>query len=74
MSKYLMPYIDDKQLYKAVMFARRMIRNGTAPKRAIFRASIYYDCHISDVAHYVGQVASKVKEIKKERGEERGQF
>jgi hypothetical protein len=53
-----MEWIDDKTLFKAVMFARKMIREGTHPTTANFRAAEYYEVAVSDVAHYVGQAAS----------------
>ena len=59
-----MDFIQDKTLYKAVMFARFMIRKGTAPQMAIYRAAEYHNRNISDVAHYVGQAASGVKNSK----------
>jgi hypothetical protein len=59
-----MGFIQDKRLYAAVMFARKMIRQKTTPQTAIYRAAKYYQCTISDVAHYVGQVASGVKNSK----------
>ncbi len=52
---YNMDYIPDKMLFKAVVFAREMIRNGTAPGIAIHRAAKYYGYEAHDVAHYVGQ-------------------
>lgn len=54
-SPYIMDYIPDKDLYKAVMFACKMIRNGTNPSIAIRRASYYYEVDMADVSHYVGQ-------------------
>ena len=53
--RWVMDYISDKDLYKAVMFARKMIRNGTPPGIANARAAQYYKVSTSDVAQYVGQ-------------------
>jgi hypothetical protein len=53
--RYAMDYIPNKTLYKAVMFARKMIREGTPPGLAITRAATYYGVGVSDVAHYTGQ-------------------
>jgi len=53
---YSMDYIEDKTVYKAVMFARQMIRQGTYAPKAIRIAANYYDVSTGDVAHYVGQV------------------
>ena len=52
---YLMDYISDKDVFKAVMFAAKMIRNGKNKAQAIRIASRYYDVDMSDVAHYLGQ-------------------
>ena len=52
---YVVDYIPDKGLYKAVMFATKMIRNGTQPSHSIRVASQYYGKDMSDIAHYVGQ-------------------
>lgn len=37
-----MDYISDKELFKAVMFAKKMIRDGTRIDIAIYRAATYY--------------------------------
>lgn len=52
-------YIEDKSVFAAVSFARKMIRTGTSPGLANYRAARYYDVDVSTVARYVGQVASK---------------
>jgi len=62
---YLMDFIPDKEVYKAVMFARNMIRQGKAVSIAIRRASYYYDVDMSDVAHYVGQCGGRKKKEQK---------
>ena len=53
--RYAMDYIPDPELYKAVMFARKMIRDGTPAGIANTRAANYYDVDVSDVARHVGQ-------------------
>lgn len=63
-NKYLTNYIDDKQLYKAVMFARKMIRQGGIPAYCIHRAARYYNRPTYVVAHYVGQVGFNVRRRK----------
>lgn len=64
--EYLMDLIEDKKLYKAVMWARKMIREQEcAPAYAIQTAAKYYKRKTSKVAHYVGQVASRVKQRRK---------
>ena len=58
---YLMPYIGDKRVFSAVMYARQMIREGGDPRLSICHAARYYRVDKSDVAHYVGIAASNVK-------------
>ena len=53
--EHLMDYIPDKTVYKAVMFARKMIREGTKPPIANTRAAKFYGVPVKDVAHYTGQ-------------------
>lgn len=53
---YSMDYIEDKTVYKAVTFARKMIRQGRYAPEAIRIAANYYDVCNREVAHYVGQV------------------
>jgi hypothetical protein len=56
-----MDFIPDRTLYKAVMFARQMIRERSAPAGvAITRAAKYYGVSTSEVARYCGQVGGKV--------------
>lgn len=62
-----MDYIEDKVLYTAVMFARSMIREGTPPQTAIYRAASYYQRNVSDVAHYVGQAAAEARHNRKRK-------
>lgn len=52
---YLMDYIPDKDVYKAVMFARSLHRKGKSMSVSIRLASNYYDVDMSDVSKYVGQ-------------------
>jgi len=58
--KYRMDYIPDKRLFKAVMFARRMMREGKKPAIANSRAAKYYRVSVSDVAQYTGQTGGRV--------------
>lgn len=44
-----------KHLFPAVMFAKKMIREGESPQLAIYKAAQYYDVETSDVASYVGR-------------------
>jgi hypothetical protein len=54
-----MDYIPDKALFAAVMFARKMMREGTPPGIANTRAANYYAVSVQDVAHYIGQVGGR---------------
>jgi hypothetical protein len=60
-----MDYIPDKTVFKAVMFARRMMQKGTPPPIANTKAAKYYGVSSSEVAHYTGQNASRIKAIQK---------
>ena len=59
--EYLHDYIPDRQLYRAVCFARSMIRSGTHPARANWQAAKYYRVSTTDVAKHTGQVAGTSK-------------
>ena len=59
MSNYKTDYIPDKDLYAAVMFARKMIRQGTPAGLANYKAARYYGVDSSDVAHFVGQAGRR---------------
>ncbi len=52
---YIMDFIDNKDTYKAVMFACKMIRQGKEYNQAIRTACRYYDVDMKDVRHYVSQ-------------------
>lgn len=52
---YQMEYIADKDLYRAVMFAAKMVREGEYKGLAIKKAAYYYQVSMADVAHYLGQ-------------------
>lgn len=69
MSGYVMDYIPNKTLFKAVMFSRDMMRRGTRPTVANYRAAQYYRVSVTDVAKFTGQVASRVKDRKRKRRE-----
>lgn len=55
--RFLMDYIEDKEIFKAVMFARKLMRQGKPARKANYIAAHYYGVSISDVAHYTGQTA-----------------
>lgn len=58
--KYEMDFIPDKKLFKAVMFARKMMREGKKPAIANSRAAKYYSVPVSDVARYTGQTGGRI--------------
>lgn len=64
--KYALDYISDPAVYKAVSFALKMIREGTAPGIAIKRASRYYGVAFGDVSTHVAQAAGTVSGWKRE--------
>ena len=65
---YLMDYIEDKDTYKAVMFACNMLKQGKEYNQAIRIASNYYDVDMDDVRHYVAQRGRRVQ-VKKTRAD-----
>ena len=58
--RYRMDFIDDPDLFKAVVFSRKMISGGTAPGIAHARAAKYYGVSKADVAHYAAQYAGSM--------------
>lgn len=70
MKKYHMDYIEDKELFKAVMFARRLIRQGTKPGLANSRAARYYRLSVADVARYTGQTGGRTRASQKRRADQ----
>jgi len=68
--RYAMDYIPDKKLYAAVMFARRMIREGKPPGVAIVRAANYQCVNTRDVARHVGQVGGTCAQRRRARRSE----
>ena len=74
---YLMDKASDKDTFKAVMFACKMIRQGSLPSNAIRTASRYYDCDMSEVAQLVGQRGGrtngeKIAKVTKKNSEDAG--
>lgn len=59
-----MDYISDKATFAAVMFARKLIREGMSPGLANAKAAKYYKVAVSAVAKYVGQHASRTKQAR----------
>ena len=63
--RYAMDYIPDRRLFAAVMFARRMMREGTPPGVANARAAGYYGFPVGEVARYTGQAAGTCSQRKR---------
>lgn len=57
-----MPYISDKDTFKAVIFARRLMGAGVPAGLANYKAAKYYDLDVSEVARYMGKLASNTRE------------
>ena len=67
-TKYDMPYIQDRALFAAVMWARKLIREKELPPgMAITRAARHYNVRRRDVGHHVGIAAARVKARKARR-------
>lgn len=62
---YIMDYISDKDTYKAVMFACKLLREGKQYNQAIRTASRYYDVDTDDVKHYVSQRSGRLRNERK---------
>lgn len=57
-----MPYIRNKNMFKAVMFVRYLIRKSVPIKLAIYKSAKYYDLSITEVARYVGKLGSNTRD------------
>lgn len=64
---YSMDYIDDKDTFKAVMFACDLLKKGNSYTKAIGIASSYYDVNPDDVRHFVSQRSGRKQANKKSR-------
>jgi len=64
MSNYKLPYIPDKELYSAVMYAINMIKEGVGVGLANYRAAKYYKFETSEVAKFVGQFLGNCRKTK----------
>ena len=58
-SKYMMDYISDKDTYKAVMFACKLLRDGRDFHDAVRIASYTYKVDRADIRHYVSQRSAR---------------
>lgn len=52
---YSMDFISDKNTFKAVMFACKLLKKGESYTKAIGVACRYYGANPDDVRHYVSQ-------------------
>jgi len=57
-----MPYIRDKDTFKAVMFARNLMGQRVPIQLAIYKAAKYYKVNTYQVAKYMGKLGSNTKE------------
>ena len=55
-------FIKDRDLFKAVIFSVKLIRDGVDPRLAHSKAAKYYNVRLCDVAKYCGQHAVRTKE------------
>ncbi len=58
---YKFSYIPDKTMYKAVMFANKIIRQTHWFNVAVARSAAYYDVDEDELATYVKQWANEGK-------------
>lgn len=56
-----MPFIEDKTMFRAICFARKMTKEGMGAGLAISKAARYYELPESDVAHWMGKCAAARK-------------
>lgn len=64
---YPMDYIKDKDLFKAVMFACDLLKQGKSYTKSIGLASSYYDVNPDDVRHFVSQRSGRKQANMKSR-------
>lgn len=62
---YSMDYIDDKNTYKAVMFACNLLKKGNSYTKSVAIASKYYDANPDDVRHFLSQRSGRSQANKK---------
>jgi hypothetical protein len=61
-----LPFIADKRVFAAVMFALKMMRHDTPPAIANTRAANYYQVPVTEVAHYTGMAAAGVRDRRRQ--------
>lgn len=52
-------FIEDKDTFKAVQFARKLIKDGMAVGLATWKAARYYEAPLDDVRKFVAQVGAR---------------
>lgn len=57
-----MPYIRDKNTFKAVMFARNLMGQRVPIQLAIYKAAEYYGVKTYQVARYMGKLGSNTRD------------
>lgn len=58
---YLLDFIPNATLLRAVTYARRLIDGGTPPEAANSRAAAYYRVAVTDVANYTARAHMRRK-------------
>ena len=53
--RYAMDYCEDKNTFRAVMFACKMMKDGKGVRTACRIAAHHYKCDVDDVHHFVSQ-------------------
>jgi hypothetical protein len=67
---YSMDYINDPDLFKAVMFCCKLLKKGNSYTRAVGVASSYYKVNPEDIRHYMSQRSGrKQANIKSRKGD-----
>ncbi len=57
-----MPYIKNKNVFKAVIFARRLKHTGMPIGLANTKAAKYYDVDVYEVAKYMGKLGANTRD------------
>lgn len=60
-----MPYISNKELFKAVSFASSMVKKGTSIPLACHKAASYYSVDTQDVSKELGKRGASVNNYRR---------
>lgn len=64
---YSMDYISDKDTFRAVMFACKLLKGGKSYTKSIAIACDYYGVNPDDVRHFVAQRGGRARANKARR-------